>query len=277
VIELLNEQKQAIIQRVVTRGLDPNVRLKPSRVEWFGEIPAHWDIKPLKFLSSRIQNGATPSTSDRSYYEDGTVAWYGPSSIGTSIEIGVPARFLNHRAISDGNARLIQGNAIAIIVIGATAGKMALMKNPGTTNQQITCFKLISGIVNPEFAILQTRLAESWLRSTASTATIPILDSNVVCRIPVALPPIIEQVEIVERVRELTYPLSASIGRLTNEIALLREYRTRLIADVVTGKLDVRGVELPELGDVQEVSDVEDEELEDSEELVAVEENVDAD
>jgi restriction endonuclease S subunit len=93
----------------------------------------------------------------------------------------------------------------------------------------------------------------------------------------VPLPSLREQEAIVNKVKEKTVDLDETISSSEREIALLREYRTRIIADVVTGKLDVREVELPELNDVGEVIDVEDEELEDSEELVAVEESTDAD
>ena len=76
-IELLEEEKQAIINQAVTRGLDPNVRLKPSGVEWLGDVPEHWQIRRLKYLSGRIQNGATPPTLEPKYYDGGSIPWYG--------------------------------------------------------------------------------------------------------------------------------------------------------------------------------------------------------
>jgi type I restriction enzyme S subunit len=79
-----------------------------------------------------------------------------------------------------------------------------------------------------------------WLKSTASTATIPILDSGVVNRLPLAFPSVGEQERILRNVSSETLPLTTAVSRLDREIELLREYRTRLIADVVTGKLDVR-------------------------------------
>ena len=239
-IALLNEQKQAIIHRAVTRGLDPSVPLKPSGIPWLGDIPAHWEVMPLKFLCRRIQNGATPSTSEQRYYENGTVPWFGPSSISSSSELGRPVRHLSNTAFEDGKARLISGPAILVIVIGATAGKMSLLLGDGATNQQITAFELKSDRIAPQFGIQQLRTSEHWLKSTASTATIPILDSGVVNRLPLAFPTVGEQECILSALSNHTRPLATAISRLEREIDLLREYRTRLVADIVTGKLDVR-------------------------------------
>jgi type I restriction enzyme, S subunit len=240
VIALLNEQKQAIIHRAVTRGLDPSVPLKPSGVPWLGDIPQHWEVVPLKYLCRRIQNGATPSTSEQRYYIGGTVPWFGPSSIGMSSELGVPVRHLTTAAFDDGRARLICGPALLVIVIGATAGKMGLLPGDGATNQQITAFELLQGAVAPDFVVQQLRSSEPWLKSTASTATIPILDSGIVNRLPVAVPPVSEQERILSALFIEALPLTTAISRLEREIDLHREYRTRLVADVVTGKLDVR-------------------------------------
>ena len=235
VIALLHEQKQAIIHRAVTRGLDPTVPLKYSGIPWLGDIPQHWEIVPLKFLCHRTQNGATPPSSEQHYYENGSVPWFGPSSVGTASELGAPVRHLNKVAFADGKARLISGPAILVIVIGATAGKMGLLVGEGATNQQITAFELKENSIVPQFGIQQLRSSENWLKSTASTATIPILDSGIVKRLLVAFPPCGEQQAILLAVSLQTQPLTTAIWHLEREIELLREYRTRLVADLVTG------------------------------------------
>jgi len=264
-IALLNEQKQAIIHRAVTRGLNPDVQFKDSGIPWLGQIPAHWETLPLKFLCRRIQNGATPSTSEQHYYENGTVPWFGPSSIGIASELGAPVRYLTRLAFTEGKARLINGPAILVIVIGATAGKMGLLVGEGATNQQITAFELKEDNITPQFVIQQLRCSERWLKSTASTATIPILDSGIVNRLPVAFPPISEQEVILSAIAIQTKPIASTIDRVEREIDLLREYRTRLIADVVTGKLDVReaAARLPD-AEAAPVDELENAELDES-------------
>ena len=248
-IRLLEEQKRVIIHRAVTRGLDPDVRLKPSGVEWLGDVPDHWNVKPLKFLTHRIQNGNTPPTSQPEFYEDGIVPWYGPSSFARSEFADEPVRYLSEAAFNAGRARLIRAPALFIVVIGATAGRMALLAQNGSTNQQITAFELRADLVFPRFGLHQMRCSESWLRSTASTATIPILDSGLVARLPIAIPSLNEQMEIMRSIDRSIAPQTDEIERAFREIDLLREYRIRLIADVVTGKLDVReaATNLPEM------------------------------
>ena len=252
-LTLLEEQKQAIIHQAVTGQIDvrtgqPYPAYKDSGVEWLGYVPEHWNFASLKRLSRRWQNGATPPTSEVIFYENGTVPWYGPSSCGTKEEVARPVRHLSEAAFSDGVARLIQGPALLIVVIGATAGRMTLMSNDGSTNQQITAFEIPPDRVSPRFILRQVRGAESWLRSTASSATIPILDSGVVGRLLCAIPPLVEQEMINRAVNSGVARIDQFVERRRVEISLLREYRTRLIADVVTGKLDVREVaaELPE-------------------------------
>lgn len=248
-IELLNEQKQAIIHRAVTRGLDPNVSLKPSGVEWLGDVPEHWEPKPLKYVCLRIQNGTTPPTDEPLYYAEGSIPWYGPSSIGKEIEVRDPVRHLAEVALSAGKARLVRSPALLIIVIGATAGRAALMRSLGCTNQQITAYELDAAEVDAEFTLHQVRTAEAWLRLTASTATIPIVNATRLSRLPLALPPLGEQRTIVKALHAPIGRLENTLNRVYREINLLHEYHTALVTDVVTGKLDVRGVEVPDLGD----------------------------
>ena len=107
-------------------------------------------------------------------------------------------RHLTLDAFTEGRARLIEGPALLIVVIGATAGRMALLKEEGSTNQQITSFELDSTLVDSSFVLKQIRGAEHWLRATASTATIPILDTDVVTSLSVAFPCLLEQATIVE-------------------------------------------------------------------------------
>jgi type I restriction enzyme S subunit len=239
-ISLLNEQKQAIIHQAVTKGIDSNVNLKPSGVEWLGDIPENWWVIPLKFLSKRIQNGTTPPTSEPIYYEDGTIPWYGPSSCGKGNQVSRPVRYLNSLAFSIGKARLIRSPALLIIVIGASAGRMTLLSEDGSTNQQITAYELDTVRIHPTFVLHQLRGAEHWLHSTASTATIQILNAGEVARLPITVTSLLEQHNIVNNIERITTDISKTIESAEREIELLREYHTRLITDVVTGKLDVR-------------------------------------
>ena len=220
--------------------LKPYPAYKDSGVPWLGKVPTHWKLTSLKWVSDRSQNGSTPPTSEMLYYDDGVVPWYGPSSCGTTEEVGQPIRHLSQFAFEKGSARLIRGPALLIVVIGATAGRMALMPKDGSTNQQITAFEFSSDRVSPSFILRQLRSAEPWLRSTASSATIPILDSSVVARLPCATPPLPEQTAIVRFLDHADRRIRRYIRAKQKLIALLEEQKQAIIHQAVTGQIDVR-------------------------------------
>ena len=243
-VELLEERKRALIHEAVTGRFDvrtgqPYPAYKDSGVEWLGEVPEHWQLLPLKRIARRVQNGATPPTSELAYYEAGTVPWYGPSSIMTTEEVGPPVKHLTELAFSEGAARLMRGPSVLVGVIG-NVGRMALMSQDGSTNQQITAIELPPTAVSPRFVLRQLRRAEPWLRSSASAATIPILDSGTLARIPCAVPSLVEQQAIDAALDSRVSAIDQVVAKYQRQIGLGHEYRTRLIADVVTGKLDVR-------------------------------------
>ncbi|MAT54894.1 MAG: hypothetical protein CMN32_10485 [Saprospirales bacterium] len=264
-IKLLEEYKQALIHQAVTGQVDvrtgkPYPAYKDSGVDWLGKVPAHWEVRPLKRVAKCYQNGSTPPTSVEYYYKKGEIPWYGPASFTDRDYVSDPIRFISKKAIEEGVSKLIHAPALLVVVIGATAGRMTLMREEGSTNQQITAFEFKCDWRKSLFILRQLRLCESWLRNTASTATIPILDTNIVTNLPCVLPPDDEIFDIVKYLDTQTARIDAAIASSRRSIDLLREYRTRLIADVVTGKVDVREVaaRLPE--EVEEMAPEETEE-----------------
>ena len=241
-IALLNEQKQAIIHLSVTRGLDPSVPLTPSGIPWLGDIPQHWEVKPLKRL---IANGTTIS--------------YGIVQPGDHAENGVP--FLQTTNISKPSLlnHSLQRTTAAIakayprtqlkagdVVLGIRASIGAAHVVP----QELAGVNLSRGIarivpnseVSPEYLVLflRSRATHSYWEYARQGTTFNEVSISVVRVLPVILPSAREQAAIVRGTQEMCAPVDTAISRLEREMQLLREYRTRLVADVVTGKLDVR-------------------------------------
>jgi len=244
-IQLLEEYRQALINDAVTGKFDvrtgkPYPSYKDSGVPWLGKVPEHWHLVTLKRLAKSYRNGTTPPTAQSEYYASGEVPWYGPSSCESNEIVSAPIRYISNIALEDGVVKLVRGPALLIVVIGATAGKMALMPHDGTTNQQITAFELPYNLRASLFIVRQLRSSEEWLRGTASTATIPILKTSVVTHLHCAIPPEEEMHAIADYLDREAEKIDAAIEKTKESIALWEELRETLISDVVTGKLDVR-------------------------------------
>lgn len=242
-IKLLEEQKRAIIHRAVTRGLDADVRLKPSGAEWLGDVPAHWEVRKLRQLVS-IAGGMTPSM-ENPHFWDGTIPWVTPKDMKRAA-IGDSSEKVSEAAVSETSLRLIDPPAVLMVVRGMILARkvpIAWTTVPVTINQDMKALKPVRGVkVNVEF------LAR-WLDS-AQCAFVPLIDEagHGTRRLPterwrdllVVLPPEGEQSTILRFLNDATKTVETTIDSANREISLLRELRTRLIADVVTGKLDVR-------------------------------------
>lgn len=239
-IELLQEKRTALITRAVTKGLDPNVPMKDSGVEWLGEIPAHWEITILKRSARRIQTGTTPPTGETQYYEDGTLPWYGPSSFADGLPLQAPMKFITESAVRDGVARMFGEGSCMIVTIGATLGKVAYMERSGSCNQQITVVSFDLSKVFPRYGAYQLKRLEPILRGIAPNTTLPIIDQEDVGYIPFVVPPTNEQEAITAFLERETAKIDALIAKVREGIERLKEYRTALISAAVTGKIDVR-------------------------------------
>ncbi len=238
-IELLNEQKQAILHRAVTRGLDPNVRLKPSGIDWLGDVPEHWEVLWLGRIL-RVQSGEMiPAEDER---PEGFLIYGGNGVRGYTFKWNSegPMVLLGRVGAKCGCVHLVNGHF--------WASEHALRVYPLRT-------------INLEFLALL--LEDADLNRLAIRTAQPLINSSIVRDFLVALPHHEDQRELVLRVAEEIKPLDETIARAQREIDLIREYRTRLIADVVTGKLDVRGVELPALDEAAVLDDFEEDEVAD--------------
>ncbi len=239
-IEILQEKRSALISHVVTKGLDPDVKMKDSGVEWLREIPEHWAIHSIKRVSTRIQTGCTPPTAEERYYELGTIPWYGPGSFGTNLILSEPTKLLNEDSVREGAARIFAEDSVMVVTIGATIGKVGYLASPASSNQQITAISPNQNEVSGKFLAYQLKRLEPVLRGIAPSTTLPIMDQQELGSLPCALPGLDEQKRIVQHIDLQSQKIDRMIETIRNSIDLLREYRTALISAAVTGKIDVR-------------------------------------
>jgi type I restriction enzyme, S subunit len=243
-IALLNEQKQAIIHRAVTRGLDPNVRLKHSDVEWVDNMPAHWNVLPLRRLVSLVTSG---SRGWAKFYSDDGDVFLQSGNLGRSMVLDLS--FIQHvkpPENPEGARTKVQVSDILVCITGALTGNVVLVDVdlPGNAfvNQHVALVRAKPEVVSPRYLAfsLYCDVGQAQFKSSEYGGTKQGLGLDDVRRTMVPLPPYEEQAAICSYLDRELVNLNAAITRINREITLLREYRTRLFADVVTGKLDVR-------------------------------------
>lgn len=247
VIALLMEQKQAIMFRAVTHGLDPSAPLVASGIPWLGDIPMHWDRPLLGRLLKRVEQGWSPVAAEGELAESQWAVLtlssvrrgaFNPVAIKpVSLAAKIPAGI----EIRDGDVLLTRSNTRDrvgdVCIVRAARARTILC-------DLIYRLQVRADVLVPEFLVFQllSRIGRAQIERDArgSSGTMPKISQRHIKSWRILLPPIAEQLSIVDSIRSDIAPVDTAISRLELEIELLREYRTRLVADVVTGKLDVR-------------------------------------
>jgi type I restriction enzyme, S subunit len=241
-IGLLNEQKQAIIHRAVTRGLHPDVPLKPSGIPWLGDIPMHWEVWRVSRFA-KVGNGSTPSRSNMGFWSGGNYPWLNSSHVNRGF-IDSADQFVTSSALRECHLPKVAAGSVLIAITGQgkTRGTSAVLGFEATINQHIAYITPRIPVVTAKYLHLSLVAAYSTLRSISddSGSTKGALTCEDLKRFKIAVPPVAEQERAVEAIAKETAALTTAIARTEREISLMQEYRTRLTADLVTGKLDVR-------------------------------------
>jgi type I restriction enzyme S subunit len=283
-IKLLEEQKQVITQHAVTRGIDPNVRLKSSGIDWLGGVADHWEIMPLRRVTVSRCDGPFGSGLKSSHYTDQGFRVVRLQNIGHAEFKDADAAFISPSHYATLGDHTVESADLLIAGLGDErhpAGRACVAPSfivPAMVKADCFRFRLFRQRLDPEFAALHLTATAVVASSFLSTgATRQRINLQAMASRSIAVPPMQEQVAIVQHIKNETSSLRLAISNANREIALLREYRTRLTADVATGKLDVRNIELRALDEVEAQEDW-DEDLDvEVEEIVDGEEAVDAD
>ena len=290
-IALLEEQKQAIIHQAVTGQVDvrtgqPYTAYKPSGVEWLGDVPTHWETPRIKQCARTISKGTTPSTEGRETSEYGQVRFLKAENI-TSGEISdKPLLYIDEDTNNLLRRSQLQEGDVLFVIAGATLGKTALVREellPANTNQAVAFIRPHKRLDSIYLAywLQSPRVKElTWLNAVQSAQ--PNLSMTNLGNFFIPFSPFPEQAVIVSYLDRATAAVDIVIRHTRYQIDHLSEYRTRLIADVVTGKFDVReaAAALPEVDPLaaeDDLNDTFDTEVEaDLDELVTILEEAEA-
>jgi type I restriction enzyme S subunit len=237
-IELLKEKRQAVISHAVTKGLNPNAPMKDSGVVWLGEVPAHWEVLPIKYLSDSIGTGGTPK-SEFSFTEEPEISWFTPGDFSNHAKLICSTKHITNRAVANGDAKVFRASSILVIGIGATLGKVALCESNFSCNQQINVVSPNSK-AKAEFLVNSLQAQTEQMKQSSNFSTIGIMNQEKTKQLVVAVPPLDEQVAVATFLDEKKMKFDAIESQAVNQIALLQERRTALISAAVTGKIDVR-------------------------------------
>ncbi len=245
-LDKLAEKRTALISHAVTKGLDPSAPMKNSKAAWLGDIPCRWEAKRLKFvISEPLKYGANEAAeltdTDLPRYiritdvnDDGTLR--------DETFRSLPQDVADNYLLSDGDILLARS--------GATVGKSFIYKSSwGMAAYAGYLIRArMSDVMNADFAylFLQSSCYWQWLNSVFIQATIQNVSAEKYANLIVPVPPIDEQSEIVSYLHVQLKKLDAQYERAGLVVDRLAEYRSALITNAVTGKIDVRGVQFPQ-------------------------------
>jgi type I restriction enzyme, S subunit len=235
-IELLKERRQILIHKVVTRGLNPNVKMKDSGVEWIGEVPEGWVRSKLGHYAT-VNNGSTPSRVNPNYW-NGNICWLSSSKV-NELVVNTTSEYITERAVKDCSLRIFPKLTIIMGIVGQgkTRGTTSILNIVSTINQNMVGI-IPNTNVNPKY--LHNFLVQGYnfiRRGNGSNQE--AMNCEIVKQINIIIPPKQEQVKIVEYIEIASTKIATVISLKEQEIEKLKEYKAALINSAVTGKVKV--------------------------------------
>mgnify|MGYP001267658741 CR=1 FL=1 len=237
-LELLAEQRTALISRAVTKGLDASVKLKPSGVEWLGEVPEHWEVWKLAHGFDFVGSGTTPPSDELEWY-DGATPWITTSELRENL-ITNTDKCVSKEAISRFSAlKIFPKGSLAIAMYGATIGRLGILGIEATTNQ--ACCVMHGGqVFSVNFVYFWMQAFKETIILLASGGGQPNISQDKIKSLKIPCPSVQEQQSIASFLDRETGKIDALSAKVTTVIDKLKEYRTALISSAVSGKIDVR-------------------------------------
>lgn len=241
-IELLEEYRKSIISEAVTKGLDPNVPMKDSGIEWIGEIPAHWQAPRLKHIA-KIESGATPNR-EQAIYWNGDIPWIKTGELQNGTTTNSEER-ISQIALTETSVKLFAKGTVLVAMYGQgkTRGMTSLLEIDACTNQACAGVQPNGELVSSKY--LQYFIIASYdaIRLTAQGSGQPNLSLDLIANWVTCLPPLLEQARIAVEIEKRIKAINDNIENKRMLVNLYSEYRKSLISEAVTGKFKVSGVE----------------------------------
>jgi len=253
-IELLKEKRQAVISHAVTKGLNPDVTMKDSGVEWLGEVPEHWELVPLKYLCN-FSGGGTPTKDNLSYWQEGTVPWVSPKDM-KSFWISETQDYVTPKAVSESSTNYFEEGSLLMVVRSGILQRnipVAINIVKVTMNQDMKALRFNERMKAHYAAyFINGNVNSLLLEWTKEGATVESIEHEYLANGLIPVPPIDEQHSIIKSISDQMIRFELLEEKALTGIRLLQERRTALISAAVTGKIDVRDWVAPDTQDVEE-------------------------
>ena len=254
-IKLLKEKRQAVISHAVTKGLDPNVPMKDSGVEWLGEVPAHWAKVRLKHVLKRIidtEHKTAPVQEDGSYLIVRT------SNVRDGALVFSDAKYTDYEGFVEWTRRGVPAPGDVLFTREAPAGEACVVPKGVDLclGQRMVLFKPKKDRVLSDFVVysLYAGLSEEFVESLSQGSTVAHFNMSDIGNIPLFEPPLSEQEKIVGDINRRLHVFDSLISEAKSSVDLMHERRSALISAAVTGKIDVRDWQRPASSSLTEQS-----------------------
>ena len=238
-IQLLKEKRQAVISHAVTKGLNPNAKMRDSGVEWLGEVPEHWKVSKFGYVSMVVRGGSPRPAGDPELFNGDYSPWVTVAEITKDGEVYLTETetFLTKKGSEQ--CRVFSSGTLLISNSGATLGVPKILSINANANDGVVGFENLK--LDHEFSYFYLSTLTNDLRERIKQGSgQPNLNTDIVKNIAVPIPPKSEISEIVTLIRNIREQYANLTTRATAAIELLQERRTALISAAVTGKIDIR-------------------------------------
>lgn len=251
-IELLKEQKQAIINKSVTKGLNPNVKMKPSGIEWLGDIPEDWEVTRVGIIYEILLGKMLQpfKENDNDTFENYLCAlnvFWDRIDTHNVKKMWFSERDKSKYEIKKGDLIVVEGGDVATSHIWNGALKPCYIQNAVHRVREKG-----SGKIAFLYYWLKTLKDNGYIDLICNKATLAHFTKDKFSRLFIVVPPLDIQTLIIEEIERKIAPINLAIEKINSELQLIAEYRTTLISDVVTGKVDVRYIEVEDITDITE-------------------------
>lgn len=237
-IDDLKAYRQSIISETVTKGLNPDVKMKDSGVEWIGEIPEMWKCTKLGWLYPNMGSGTTPDTNNLNYYSEGGYNWLQTGDLNDGV-ITDTSKHITELAVNERGMRIYPSGSVVVAMYGATIGKVGLLSIDTTTNQAC-CVLPITGNIYNRYTFYVMQSSKMSLISKSVGGGQPNISQTIIKEHKIPVPPLHEQQAIASYLDSKTSKIDSVIKSLEVQLNDLNALKQSIISEAVTGKIDLR-------------------------------------